>query len=204
MGDRATYEELKDELGLDHFEGLRRTGSNHWCAIWRGRMPPFSMEQHDDHQTLGSPSPRRPSGRWVTVLSIIGAALLLLALGLSNPPWGKAAAWAVCLLLALVGWGGVVERLLGDRAPTGWALRAVWGIAAVLAVGGPLAAFHIASKPVLLAQVIIGLLLAVYFAFVRRAQQGESPVPRVCENCRPTRSRHVRLCDPALLRLPGV
>jgi hypothetical protein len=72
----------------------------------------------------------------------------------------------------LVGWGGVVERLLGDRAPTGWALRAIWGIAAVLAVGGPLAALHIASKPVLLAQVIVGLFLAAYFVFVR-ARQGE-------------------------------
>jgi hypothetical protein len=114
-------------------------------------------------------------GRWAPVLAVVAAAAVLLALGSSNAPWGRAAAWAVCVLVAFVGWGGLVERLVGDGAPAGWALRAVWGIAAVLVVGGPLAALHLASKPVLLAQVIVGLLLAAYRAFVQWAQtRGES------------------------------
>src|SRR5262245_57135831 len=111
-------------------------------------------------------------GRWTPLLFIAAAALVLVGIGSFNAPWGTAAAWALCLLIAPVGWGGVVQRLLGERAPAGWALRAVWGIAAVFVLGGPLAALHLASRPVLLAQVIAGLLFAAYFAFVRWARAG--------------------------------
>src|SRR5262245_50086230 len=107
---------------------------------------------------------------WAPLLLVAAAALILLAIGSYNASWGLSAAWAICLLIALVGWGGVVERLLGDDVPAGWALRAVWGIAAVLVVGGPLAALHLASRPVLLAQVAAGLLLAVYFYVVSSAR----------------------------------
>ena len=99
-----------------------------------------------------------------------------------TPFRGDAAAWSVCLLLAFVGWGGVVEWLLGDGVPAGWALRAVWGIAAVLVLGGPLAALHVAFRPVLLAQLIVGLLFAGYFASVRWARTlmraSGTPAPR--------------------------
>ena len=129
-------------------------------------------------------------GRWASVPLIVAAALLLLAVGSYNALWGIAAAWAVCLLLAFVGWGGLVERLLlGDGVAAGWALRAVWGIAAVLALGGPLAALHLAFKPVLLAQVIVGVLFAAYFAFVRLARtHGEG-------------ERHARACVEGLAPL---
>jgi hypothetical protein len=121
----------------------------------------------DAEQKRATPRTRHLTRPWALSLLIPAATLMLVALSLINPPWGTSATWALCLLVAFVGWGGVVERLLGDRIAAGWALRAVWGVAAVLGLGGPLAAFHVAVRPVLLSQVTLGLLLAAYFAFVR-------------------------------------
>jgi hypothetical protein len=116
---------------------------------------------------LPSLAPDKPIVRWTVLVITAAAALGLLLLATVHAPWGRAAAWAICLLIAFVGWGDLIDRLLGDRTRTPWAVRAVWGIAAILAVGGVLAGLHLAFRPVLLAQVSAGLLLAAYFHLTR-------------------------------------
>ena len=56
-------------------------------------------------------------------------------------------AWGLLLLLSWVGWGAAFQRVLklNRGVPVGWALRAGWGMSAVLAVGGVLNALRLVS-----------------------------------------------------------
>jgi hypothetical protein len=69
--------------------------------------------------------------------------------------------WSFVLLVAMAGWGGLVERLtLGERrADLG--LRIAWGAAALIAAGGISCLVSAATAPVALALVLGGVALTV-------------------------------------------
>src|SRR5579871_2644713 len=81
----------------------------------------------------------RSAGR-PTVLggSLLGAALPLAVLAATGPahPLRATAAWGLIVLLGFAGWGDLVRRLLAPAADVDWGLRAAWGLALTLAVGG--------------------------------------------------------------------
>lgn len=64
-------------------------------------------------------------------------------------------AWLVFLLAVVAGWGSLVARLARIEEPD-VGLRMVWGIAGLIAVTGPLIAFGICSRGVLLGLIGIG------------------------------------------------
>ena len=47
-------------------------------------------------------------------------------------------AWGLLILAALVGWGSILGRLLFPTEQTDWALRAAWGLALSVVLGGVL------------------------------------------------------------------
>jgi len=47
-------------------------------------------------------------------------------------------AWGFCIILSLIGWGGVVNRILFPNSRVDWGQRAAWGIAFSVFVGGVL------------------------------------------------------------------
>lgn len=111
------------------------------------------------------------------------AAALALALGvvvstvlLRSSPYALTVAWSALLVASFVGWGSVVNYWL-VRGPAGtrrvldpwadWSLRAGWGMALFLLLGGYLSVVHAAIRPVLIAQVALGD-AALLAAFVVR------------------------------------
>ena len=65
-------------------------------------------------------------------------------------------AWALYLLVALVGWGAILNRLLLPEAPADWGQRAAWGMAVALAVGGLLNLTWSVSPALVLAFLALG------------------------------------------------
>ncbi|HSQ67051.1 MAG TPA: hypothetical protein VLM85_27725 [Polyangiaceae bacterium] len=65
--------------------------------------------------------------------------------------------WATLLLGAYVGWGTIVERVAFRERRADWGLRAGWGLAALIAIGGVLIAVDGARPVTTLALVGIGL-----------------------------------------------
>jgi len=78
-----------------------------------------------------------------------------------NPYWAGGT-WALVLCLSYVGWGSLVAWLVAPRRRVDLGLRAAWGVAATLGVGGIAAMFHVASNPFLIAQIALGCAFAVF------------------------------------------
>jgi len=77
------------------------------------------------------------------------------------------ALWGLAVLVSFIGWGSELEaRLFGCRTADA-GLRAVWGMALVLFIGGVGGLFRIFNRPVIVIVVIAGFILAVFDA-VRR------------------------------------
>lgn len=85
--------------------------------------------------------------------SLAGAALPLVVLAASRPGHEirAAAAWGLVVLVAFAGWGDLVRRTLAPAADVDWGLRAAWGLAATVVVGGLLCLVGLARGPVLVA-----------------------------------------------------
>lgn len=82
--------------------------------------------------------------------------LALAAFGWSRPDdvlWGGLA-WLGAVLIALAGWGALVERAV--KASVDLGLRLAWGVVALLAVAGALLAARVLTQPVLLALLAVG------------------------------------------------
>jgi hypothetical protein len=91
--------------------------------------------------------------RPLTVLAVLG----LGAVALIHPAGLVigGAAWIICLVAVLSGWGALVARIVGVDPPD-LALRATWGAAAYLAIAGPLVAVGQCSRLAILTLVAIG------------------------------------------------
>lgn len=88
---------------------------------------------------------------------------------ITSPPLAfiLASFWGLVLLCSLVGWGGAVNRLLVPERRCDWGLRAGWGIAWTIAVGGLLNLLWLISPAVVIAYVAAGVAL-----FAGGARQG--------------------------------
>jgi hypothetical protein len=63
--------------------------------------------------------------------------------------------WGICILTAFVGWGTLISRLF-VKEPIDWGLRAGWGLALTVCVGGVLNLAEVISPRVVLTWVIVG------------------------------------------------
>jgi hypothetical protein len=82
--------------------------------------------------------------------------LALAAFGWSRPDdvlWGGLA-WLGAVLIALAGWGALVERAV--KASVDLGLRMAWGVVALLAVAGAILAARVLTQPVVLALLAVG------------------------------------------------
>jgi hypothetical protein len=81
--------------------------------------------------------------------------------GAGGSPTRQTLVWATAVLAALTGWGSTLARLarVDPRLRPDWGLRASWGMAVVVAIGGCLLAVGVASAPVLRVVVGAGVLL---------------------------------------------
>ncbi len=103
----------------------------------------------------------RGRGQWGT--AVLATAVLLgpLAYALPSIPrpfiW-EPLVWGLAVLVGYWGFGRAVARIVGRRVDVG--LCVAWGMAAVVALSGPLLALGVLSRSVLLAIVVVGNLLA--------------------------------------------
>jgi len=69
------------------------------------------------------------------------------------------AVWGVLILAAFVGWGGEIGARLFGRPPADVGLRAAWGMALAILVGGLACLFTLASRGMIFAFVAAGIVL---------------------------------------------
>lgn len=67
-------------------------------------------------------------------------------------------AWGLLILASLFGWGSILRRLLFPREQTDWALKAAWGLALSVVVGGVLNLGSWISRRTVLVYLGIGIL----------------------------------------------
>lgn len=74
--------------------------------------------------------------------------------------------WSLFVFASFLGYGELLRRALNRREfdDLGWGLKAAWGMAVVLAIGGVLMALHLAVTVVLSLVVIVGVVAAAGFA----------------------------------------
>ncbi|MFP5269678.1 hypothetical protein [Coleofasciculus sp.] len=77
-------------------------------------------------------------------------------------------AWGLCILLSLVGWGGVVNRCLFPKFPVDWGQKAAWGMAFSIIVGGVLNVTWVISRTVILVYLGLGLVFWLFDLSARR------------------------------------
>lgn len=70
--------------------------------------------------------------------------------------------WGICIILSLIGWGGVLNHILFPKDRVDWGQRAAWGIALSVVVGGVLNVTWTISRTVVLIYLGLGL---VYWLF---------------------------------------
>jgi hypothetical protein len=107
-------------------------------------------------------------------LAAAGTALLsLVALSLvvRGHTYGRVILWSGLMIASMIGWGSLVNLWLARDRWVDWGLRAGWGMAAMLGVGGYLALVHLAFRPVLIGQVVFGLVAWLATMVMRRGPQ---------------------------------
>jgi hypothetical protein len=120
----------------------------------------------------------RPSRALIVLRAIARGRVLwcaaVAALALTAPGWLPRAGdikgpalWGVMLLVSFAGWGAWLARRLMRGVDLDLALRAAWGMALTLAVGGLLALVGLARRPVLIVWTAGGLVLAASAAVQR-------------------------------------
>jgi hypothetical protein len=100
---------------------------------------------------------------------VLGAAIAALVLAATVatvafsvlPPLVRGSVWGLVCLVSLAGWGALVERLVFGGARADLGLRLSWGLGAVVGIGGLLCSLSLATRPVLLAVVVGGAIVAI-------------------------------------------
>jgi hypothetical protein len=90
---------------------------------------------------------------------------------LFHRPFQRVIGGSVIMLAAFVGWGEVIERfVLRSVTRSNWGLRAAWGMAATLAIGGVAGALHVAGRAMFITQLGVGCAVFVV-SFVRSSRR---------------------------------
>ena len=114
-------------------------------------------------ETRATPAPA--SRHHVAIGAAVAVAIaLVVPVAFLLPSWAKierGTLWGVALLVAMAGWGGLVERLVLRDHRVDLGLRIAWGAAALLAAGGLLCLVSAATTPVAFALVLGGLVLSL-------------------------------------------
>ena len=93
----------------------------------------------------------------VATLAVTALIAVLVAIDGVARPLLAIAAWGVVLMLAFLGWGSVLRRVLAPRRAADIGLRLGWGMGVVAAFGGFLLAMRIVSRVTTFALVALGL-----------------------------------------------
>jgi hypothetical protein len=90
--------------------------------------------------------------------------------------------WGILILLSLIGWGGVLNRLLFPKEETSWGQRAAWGMAFSVVVGGVLNFLSCISRTTILVYLGLGMVAWLIGSIARRGSLPKSvsqPMPDV-------------------------
>jgi hypothetical protein len=73
--------------------------------------------------------------------------------------------WGLAVLFSFIGFGRALSLIAGwkNKEILGWGMHAALGIAVVISIAGVLLLFSLAHQPVLVALVVIGVVLCIYF-----------------------------------------
>ena len=95
-------------------------------------------------------------GRVIAIAVVVGLGLV----GFARPGsiLSGGLAWLAFLLCTASGWGAIVAKLTNVEEPD-FGLRAAWGLAAYIAVTGPLVAIGVCSRPVILVLIALGVVM---------------------------------------------
>lgn len=102
------------------------------------------------------------------IVGAIWIVTVLLLVDHARNPYGLAIAWSCALLAAFVGWGSLLNLWLAPGRWHDWGLRAGWGMALYILVGGYLCLLHAAVRPVLVVQVALGIAALLATTAMRR------------------------------------
>ncbi len=103
----------------------------------------------------------------IAAAAALGIGVVLSAIALHVQPAIHATLWCGVLLASFIGWGSLVNLWLAPRRWMDWGLRAGWGMTFYLVTGGFLCGVHLAVKPVLVAQVGLGVVALAVTAVLR-------------------------------------
>ena len=77
-------------------------------------------------------------------------------------------AWGICILVSLIGWGGVVNRILFPEYKVDWGQRAAWGIAWSVIFGGLLNVTWTISQATILIYICLSALYGIIDTWANR------------------------------------
>lgn len=72
--------------------------------------------------------------------------------------------WGICILLSLIGWGGVVNRILFPKYRADWGQLAPWGVSFSIVFGGVLNVTWTINRTVILIYLGLGLIYWIFEA----------------------------------------
>ena len=80
--------------------------------------------------------------------------------------------WGLCVIVSWMGWGSLLQQALKipDKRSPDWGLRAGWGAAVAIAIGGVLNLCHLSTQPFVVAVVLIGVIAEASAAITRFRQ----------------------------------
>ena len=104
----------------------------------------------------------------LVVLAIATVAIYVLPGRSRNPLW-ETTAWSILVVVAFVGWGSLVARVVAPREHVDVGLRVVWGGAALCAIGGGLATLAWMSRGAAFFLVEAGVVLGIGALLLDRA-----------------------------------
>jgi hypothetical protein len=90
---------------------------------------------------------------------LVGVIVVCAVAAVAAPLWPalRVTTWSALMLASFVGWGTLVNRWIVPDRRVDWGLRAGWGMALCLLLGGFLCLAHLAVRVTFIAQVSLGL-----------------------------------------------
>jgi hypothetical protein len=104
----------------------------------------------------------------LAVICVGAAAVLAAVVAIRGNALALTIAWSTLMIASFVGWGSLVNFWLARDRWMDWGMRAGWGMALALSTGGYLSLLHVAVRPVLIAQVIVGIGVLLWTWVIRR------------------------------------